>query len=92
MKKDYIERIENIMEERKRKDPLYVEYDRIINKMFPIKDVEEIFTLGRVYMLSTIKKDMYKYMCKDCKEYFDLLIESCKKIDNMKDVVNKLIE
>jgi hypothetical protein len=92
MEKEYIERIEDIMEERKRKDPLYVEYDRIINKMFPTKEAEEIFTLGRVHMLSTIKNNMYKYMCKDCKEYFDILIESCKKTDNIKDMANKLIE
>jgi hypothetical protein len=86
----YIEKIENILEIRRKENPLKVEADRIWNNIVPSKELNELFVLGRISMLADIKKHAYQYMCKDCKEIIDLFIKQYQTDNEYKEMANKL--
>lgn len=88
----YISRIEEIMEERRKANPLNQEMNRLFEEMFPTDKFNSVFKLGSAHAIATFKNDLYKYFCKDCKDYIDLLIKSYKEDKEMCEMLNKLIK
>lgn len=92
MDKEYLDKIEELIEERKNEEPIQKEINKLFNEMFPTEQFEKVFRLGYAYALATIKNEMYKYFCKDCREYMDILIDGNKKDSKLSDPLNKLIK
>ncbi len=92
MDREYLNKIEKLIEERRNEEPIQKEINKLFNEMFPTKQFEKVFMLGYAHALATIKNEMYKYFCKDCKEYIDILIDFSKKDGVLADSLNKLIK
>lgn len=86
--KDYLNQIEEIMEHKRNKNPVYQEYNKLFAEMFPVKQFNDVFNLGMAYMLSCIKNDMSEFLCSDRNEYVDLYI---KEIKNNNEVMCKYL-
>jgi len=87
---DFINRVEEIVEKRRMANPLQQEYSQLINQIYPIKAIENVYMLGYCYMLTTLKKDFYKYFCEDDKKIIDEIIKSVRKSKDMDEILNKL--
>lgn len=92
MDKEYMNKIEEIMEERRKANPLNQEMNRIFNEIYPVDKFYSVFKLGYAYMAATLKNDLYKYLCKDCKDYIDAIIKSTKEDKEIGDFLNKLLK
>lgn len=87
-----LSKIEEAMEFRRSKDPLNVEMNRLFLDMYPTEKFYSILKLGQASMLSFLKNELYKYLCKDDKEYIDAIIKSQKDDSEMKSFLDKLIK
>ena len=53
---DFISKVEEMIEERRRGNPLQQEYNRLLNEIYPVEAIESIYKLGYCYMLVSLKK------------------------------------
>lgn len=90
--KDYLNKIEEIMEQKRKADPLNQEMNKLFNEMFPIKQFENVFTLGYAYAFSVLKNEISKYMCEDCNEYIDAIIKTGKNNEFLNNYFGKFIK
>lgn len=88
MDKDYLNRIEEILKQKRQANPLNQEANKLFNEMFPVKQFEDVFKLGMVYMLSNVKNDVSKYLCRDCNDYIDAIVE----VNRSDKVMNKYFD
>jgi hypothetical protein len=89
---DTLQKIEEVINYKRSKDPLQIECDRLFNEMFPIKQFNSVFNLGQANMLAYLKNDLYKYFDEQGQECIDLIIETYRKHDEFNDFLNKLIK
>lgn len=88
----YLNKIEEIINRKRKANPLQQEYNKLFNAMYPTEQFENIFKLGYVYALSFLKNDVSKYMCKNCNDYIDTIIK-CNRDDKvLDDYFNKLLK
>lgn len=91
--KDYISKFELLLEQRRRENPLLQEANRLFSEMYPTKQFNSVYKLGVASMLAYLKNDLYKYFCKDCKEYIDLIVKGYKSDDDeLQGFLSKLIK
>jgi hypothetical protein len=89
--KDYLNRIEEIMEFRRKENPINQEVTNLFNDMFPTKQFESVLRLGYAWALSDIKNHVSPYMCKDCNKYIDEVIKVNKTEEVMKKYLDRFI-
>ena len=88
----YLNKIEEIINRKRKANPLQQEYNKLFNAFYPTEQFENIFKLGYVYAISFIKNDVSKYMCKDCNDYIDTMIKSNRDDKVLDDYFNKLLK
>jgi len=84
---NYLNKIEEIIEQKRKADPFCQEYNKLFNEIFPVKQFEDVYRLGSAHMLSFIKNEMSKYLCRDCNEYIDELI----KVSRTNEITDKYL-
>lgn len=87
-----LNKIADAMEYRRSKDPLNIEMTKLFNDIYPTEKIYRVFKLGQANMLSFFKNELYKYLCKDDKDYLDGIIKSCSNDPEMKGFLDKLIK
>jgi hypothetical protein len=90
--KETIRKFEEIIEQRRQHDPFNVEFLKIVNSIFPIDKLYDMFKFGEVNMLSIFKKYFYDSMDKYDKKMLDDIIEEFKKDNIMRGYIEALIE
>lgn len=88
---DFINKIEEMVEKRRKMSPLQQEYEKLLNEIFPIEATANIYRLGYCYMLVSLKKDLSKYFCKDDQKIIDELIKNTRKDKTMDEMIDKLL-
>lgn len=86
-----IERLEEYNEYKRSQDPFNIEMNRLMNDVYPYEKLHSIFKLGQAHMLSTFKNHIYQYMCKDDKDYIDVIVEQSKVDPEMKGFLDILL-
>jgi hypothetical protein len=90
--KETIRKFEEIIEQRRQQNPFNVEYLKIVNSIFPVDKLYDMFKFGEVNMLSIFKKYFYDSMNKYDKKMLDDVIEEFKKDNVMRGYIEALIE
>ncbi len=89
---EYISKIENIVLEKWKENPLQQEFDRLFEEMYPVKQFENIYKLGAANMLATFKNYLDKHFCKDCRYVVDEVIKFNKQDREMNEFLIKLLK
>ncbi len=89
---DFINKIEEMVEKRREMNPLQQEYNRLLNEIYPLETIENIYRLGYCDMLTTLKKDFSKYFCKDDQEIIDEMIRNARKDRAIDEIISKLLK
>jgi len=92
MDSEYLNMIEEIMEKKRQANPLNQEISKLFNKMYPSDQFYNVFKLGYVHALSTLKNDVSKYFCKDCNEYLDMIIKVNREDETTNEYFEKLLK
>jgi hypothetical protein len=92
MEDNYLNEIEEIINRKRKTNPLQQEYDKLFNAFYPMEEFYNVFKLGFVQALSIMKNDVSKYMCKDCNECLDIIIKSNRNDKVLDDYFNKLLK
>jgi len=88
---EIIRKFEDILEQKRSKEPLQMELNRAMEEIYPYKKVYSVFKLGQASILSLFKNNVYQYMCNDDKDYIDAIIKSQEDDAEMKELLDKLI-
>jgi len=88
---DTIKQFEDILEHKRSKDPIQMEWNRVTEEIYPYKKIYSVFKLGQATILSMFKNNVYQYMCNDDKDYIDAIIKSQDDDIEMKEMLDKLI-
>lgn len=89
---DFINKIEDIVEKRRKANPLQQEYNRLVNEIYPIDTITNIYKLGYCDMLVNLKKNLSKYFCKDDQEVINEIIRLTRKESKeMDEMIGKLL-
>jgi hypothetical protein len=88
---EIISKFEEILAHRRSKEPLNVEMNRLMNDIYPYDKLHSIFKLGSAQMLAVFKNHVYKYMCKDDRDYIDAIVKANLDDQEMKGFLDKLI-
>lgn len=86
-----LNKITDTMEYRRSQDPLNIEMNRLFNDIYSTEKFYSVFKLGQAHMLSFFKNDLYKYLCKDDKDYIDGIINAYTD-EEMKGFLDKFIK
>lgn len=89
---DFINKIEEMVEKRREMNPLQQEYNRLLNEIYPLETIENIYRLGYCDMLTTLKKDFSKYFCKDDQEVIDEIIKFARENKVMDEMIDKILK
>lgn len=88
---DFTDKMEKVINKKRESDPLIKEYNKIFKETFPVESFEKMFMLGQISVLAHLRNNTYEYMCKDCKNVIDFIIEkSIKKDEIAKEYLEKL--
>ncbi len=88
----YLNQIEDIINEKRKSNPLQQEMDKLFNTMYPSEQFINVFKLGYVYALTGLKNEVSKYMCKDCNECLDTVIKCNREDQVISDYFEKLLK
>ena len=76
---DFINKIEDIVEKRRKANPLQQEYNKLLNEIYPFETIEKFYKLGYCYMLIILKKELSKHFCKNDQKIIDEIINLQEK-------------
>ncbi len=88
---DFINKIEDMVEKRRRADPLQQEMDRLLNEIYPIETIGNVYKLGYCHAFAVLKKDFSKYFCEYDQEIVSEIIRNIRKDKVMDEIINKLL-
>ena len=89
---NYLNKIEEMMEQRRKENPSKQEFDRLVNEIYPIKTINGIYILGHCNALAYLKNDLYKYFCKSDQYIIDEIIRITRDDKDFNEILDKLIK
>jgi hypothetical protein len=89
---EFINKIEEITERRRKEDPVQQEMTKFTEMLYPSKALLGIYSLGYCSMLKMLKENLYQYFCKEDKELFDELVNVLKQNDDFKEILEKILK
>ncbi len=92
IERETLEKIQDALEYKRSKEPLNVEWTRLMEDVYPYKKIYSIFKLGQAQVISAFKNDLYEYMGKDGQDCIDLAIKEYRKDEEMGNLLDKLIK
>ena len=87
-----LNKIEDILAHKRSQDPFNIEFNRLMNDVYPYEKLHSIFKLGNAQMLALFKNNVYPYICKDDKDYIDAIVKVNLEDPEMKWFLDILIK
>ena len=86
-----IKQFEDILQYKRDRNPFNIEFNRLMNEVYPYDKLYDIFKFGQLNMLVFFKNEVYEYIGKDGQDYIDAIIESYVQDTESKRMLDKLI-
>jgi len=87
-----IEKLEEYKAYERSINPFNIEFNRLMNDVYPYEKLHSIFKLGQAQMLAMFKNHIYQYICNDDKDYIDAIVKQSKEDPEMKGFLDILIK